>query len=285
MQKNLTTKTIIIAVTILLCIYGIIGLPKSKAELLKNLEKNVRLGLDLRGGSHLILQVQVQDAVKAEADQTIERLKEELAKANIDYGGADRNDPQRIEDADAIQVNIKGVAAQKTSAFRSLVSERFPSWILTPVNSTDYRLNLRPSELLALKRDTVEREIQTISNRINNLGLTEPVVQQHGRADAEFEILVQLPGVDDPARVKEIIGTAAVLGIYEVKDGPFPSQEAAMAKHGGVLPLNTKLVKSAPRGGEPSDSWYLLSRNPVVTGGQLRNARAGQDEFRKWETS
>src|SRR5947199_10786033 len=135
-------------------------------------------------------------------------------------------------------------------------------------------MNLRPSELLTIKQETVQRSIQTISNRINNLGLTEPVVQQHRRADAEFEILVQLPGVDDPARVKEIIGTAAVLGIYEVKDGPFPSQEAAMAKHGGVLPLNTKLVKSASRGGEPGDSWYLVARNPVVTGNQLRNARA-----------
>src|SRR5882672_3314123 len=285
MQKNLTTKTLVIVATILLCIYGIVGLPKSKADLMKNLEKNVRLGLDLRGGSHLILQVKVQDAVKAEADQTIERLKEELAKANINYGGIDRNDPMRIEDADTIQINIKGVAAQKTSAFRSLMSERFSTWILTPVNATDYRLNLRPSELLALKRETVERSIQTISNRINNLGLTEPIVQQHGRADAEFEILVQLPGVDDPARVKEIIGTAAVLGIYEVKDGPFPGQDAAMAKHGGVLPLNTKLVKSAPRGGEGGDNWYLVARNPVVIGNQLRNARSGQDDVRKWETS
>src|SRR5437660_12461500 len=109
MQKNLTTKTIIIAVTILLCIYGIIGVPKSKAELIKNLQENVRLGLDLRGGSHLILQVQVQDALKAEADQVIERLKEELNRANIDYAGIDRNDPARIEDADTIQINIKGV--------------------------------------------------------------------------------------------------------------------------------------------------------------------------------
>jgi preprotein translocase subunit SecD len=284
MQKNLTTKTVVIAVTILLCIYGIIGLPKSKAELMNNVRENVKLGLDLRGGSHLILQVQVQDALKGEADQVIERIKEELTKANIDYASIDRNEPMRIEDADSIQINIKGVSAQKTSAFRSLINERFPTWILTPVNSTDYRMNLRPSELLTLKRETVERSIQTISNRINNLGLTEPVVQQHGRSDAEFEILVQLPGVDDPARVKEIIGTAAVLGIYEVKDGPFPSQDAAMAKHGGVLPLNTKLVKAVPRG-DSGESWYLLARNPVVTGNQLRNAHSGQDEFRKWETS
>src|SRR5881396_2649613 len=125
MQKNLTTKTIVIVVTILICIFGIIGLPKSKAELMKNLEKNVRLRLDLRGGSHLILQVQVQDALKAEADQVIERLKEELKsnKEGIDYASIDRNDPMRIEDADTIQINIKGVPAQRTSAFRTLVSE------------------------------------------------------------------------------------------------------------------------------------------------------------------
>src|SRR5580692_11873942 len=108
MQKNLTTKTIIIVATILLCIYGIIGIPKSKAELMSNLKENVRLGLDLRGGSHLILQVQVQDALKAEADQVIERLKDDLNKASIDFVGLDRNDPQRIEDADSVQINIKG---------------------------------------------------------------------------------------------------------------------------------------------------------------------------------
>src|SRR5215831_10198166 len=284
MQKNLTTKTIVIVVTILLCIYGIVGIPKSKADLMNHLRENVKLGLDLRGGSHLILQVQVQDALKAEADQVIERLRDELNKGSVDFANLDRNDPTRIEDADSIQINIKGVNAQKTTAFRNLVNDHFPQWILTGVNSTDYRMTLRPSELLQLKRDTVDRTIQTISNRINNLGLTEPVVQQHGRSDAEFEILVQLPGVDDPARVKEIIGTAAVLGIYEVKDGPFPSQDAAMAKHGGVLPLNSKLAKMSARSGE-GESWYLLARNPVITGSQLRNARAGQDEVLKWETS
>src|SRR5438132_2285223 len=120
MQKNLTTKTIIIVATILLCIYGIIGLPKSKADVVKNIQENVRLGLDLRGGSHLILQVQVQDAVKATADTVIEQLKEEMNKAGsgIEYASLDRNDPMRIEDADTIQINVKGVPAQKSTAFR-----------------------------------------------------------------------------------------------------------------------------------------------------------------------
>jgi preprotein translocase subunit SecD len=283
MPKNLTTKAVIIAVTVVLCIYGVIGIPKSVAELKANLQRNIRLGLDLRGGSHLILQVQVQDALKVEADQAIEQLKEELRKANIEYAGIDRNDPQRIEDADSIQINIKGVPVQRSSDLRNLVADRFGNWILTPVSSNDYRMNLRPTELMALKRDTVERSIRTIENRINALGLTEPVVQQHGRADAEFEILVQLPGVDDPARVKQIMGTAAVLEIAEVKDGPFPTQEAALAKHGGVLPLNTKLVQMAARR-DAGEGWYLISRTPVITGTALRNARPGRDEFGKWDT-
>ncbi|HZT32033.1 MAG TPA: protein translocase subunit SecD [Bryobacteraceae bacterium] len=284
MQKNLTTKTVVIVATILLCIFGVIGFPKSKQELLDNVRRNIRLGLDLKGGSHLVLQVQVQDALKAEADQAIERMKEDLRKQNIDYAAIDRNDPSRVEDADKIEIDIKGVPAQKTGALRGLISDQFGQWVLTPVNSTDYRLNMRPSELMAIKRDTVERSIQTIGNRINELGLTEPVVQQYGSSGDQYQILVQLPGVDDPARVKEIMQTTAQLEIDDVKDGPFPSREAALAQHGGVLPLNTKLVKMAPRG-ENSDSWYLVSRIPVVRGTDLRNARPGQDEYRKWEAN
>ena len=286
MQKNLTTKFIVIGATILLCLYGIVGLPKSKDQLVANVKKNVRLGLDLRGGSHLILQVQVQDALKSEADNTIDQLRNEMKRQNVGYDAIDRNDPTRIEDADTVQINVKGVPAQQSSAFRSLVAERFQEWVLTPVSSSEYRLNLKPSAILDLKRATVERSIQTIDNRINSLGLTEPEVRQHGRADAEFEIMVQLPGVDDPARVKEIIGTTAVLGIHEVKGGPYATREQGLSQNGGVLPLNTRLYKSVPRGGESgAEQWYLLTRTPVVTGREVRSARPGQDEFRKWETS
>ena len=81
MDKSLRTKAAVIVAVILICIYGIIGIPKSKDELIANWNHNIKLGLDLRGGSHLVLQVQVQDAFIAEAQQIVERLKEELAKA------------------------------------------------------------------------------------------------------------------------------------------------------------------------------------------------------------
>ena len=284
MKKNLKVRSIVILVTLLICVYGIIGLPKSKAELSRNLSQNIRLGLDLKGGSQLVLQVQVQDAVKADADQTMDRLKEDLKKQNITWTSMDRNEPQTIADADHVEITIKGIPAAQTAAFRIIVTERYTTYLLTAVNSTDFTMRLKPTDLIDLKRDTVERTKDTIGNRIDQLGLAEKSVQNYGRAGFDYEILVQLPGVDDPARVKELIGTAAVLEICDVKDGPFSSRDALLAQHGGVLPLNTKIVKST-RGGTDGEQWYLVSKAPVISGREMRNARPGQDEFRKWEAS
>jgi len=281
MSKNVTGRSIVIVVTILVCVFGIIGFPKSGAALVENLKNNIRLGLDLKGGSHLVLQVQVQDAMKEEADQSVERMKEEMRKEGVDYSSIDRNDPTTVEDADKIEIDVKGVPPAKTTVFRNLVAEHLASWILTPVNSTDYRLNMRPSDLVELKRDTLERSIQTISNRINQLGLTEPTVQQYGASGTNYEILVELPGVDDPARVKEIMQTTAQLEIDDVKEGPFQSREAALAQKGGILPLNTRLLRTKP--GRPEE-WYLVGKVPVVRGTDVRNARPAQDEFHQWET-
>jgi preprotein translocase subunit SecD len=285
MKKNLTARTVVIVATLLLCIYGIIGFPTSKAALMDNVAKNIRLGLDLKGGSHLVLEVQVQDAVKADADQTMVRLKEDLKKQNIQWTAMDRNDPQTVAEADRVDITIKGIPPTETSAFRGVVAEHYPTYELTAVSSSDYTMRLRPTELLTLKRETVQRTMDTIGNRIDQLGLAEKSVQQYGRSGADYEILVQLPGVDDPARVKELIGTAAVLEIADVKDGPFGSRDALLAQHGGVLPLGTKPVKAKPRAGSEGEQWYLVNKVPVISGQEMRNARPGQDEFRKWETS
>lgn len=283
MNRNLTVKILIIAATVLVCIYGLTGIPKSIDELKANLQKNIRLGLDLKGGSHLVLQVQVQDAFKVEADQTIERLKEDLRKAGIDFASIERNDPQTLKEADQIQILIKGVPPLRAGDLRATVNDRAPSWILTALNATDYRLTLKPSEAIRLKQDTVTQSIHTIQRRIDGLGLAETSVRPRGRADAEAEILVELPGVDDPARVKQILQTTAMLELYEVKDGPFSSQEQGLAKHGGVLPLNTKWVRGARRG-DTIDTWWLLARTPVITGRDLRDARPQQGELGRWET-
>lgn len=287
MKRNLKSRAIIIVVTILICVVGIIGIPKSWTDIKNNFSDNIRLGLDLKGGSHLVLRVEVQDAVKADADQTIERMKEEMKKENVTWTDMASSDvrPDHVEDADNVTITIKGVPTNSTTAFRTLVTDNFSTYNLTSLNSTDYSMKLKPSDLLALKQDTVTRTVDTIGNRIDQLGLAEKTVTQYGQAGADYEILVQLPGVDDPGRVRQLIGTAAVLEIDDVKDGPFPSKDAALAQHGGILPLNTKLVMMKPRPGMQDQEWYLLAKTPVITGQQMRNARPGQDDMRKWETS
>jgi len=291
------TKVGVILVVVLGCLFGIIGFPKfvggvgiptSVDQLKANLAHNIKLGLDLKGGSHLVLQVQVHDAAKTEADQTIESLRDTTRAAGISIAGYDRNDPQTLADTDSIQINLHGVDQTKTQAFRNLVADKYPDLLLTPVNSTDYRMNMKPSALIDLKRNTVSQERDTIERRVNALGLTEPTVQDYGSSDKKSEILVELPGIDDPAHAKEFIGSAAQLKIVEVKDrNSWKSREEALAAKGGILPLGTELVNWPAGAGNGSGGWYLVSRSPVITGPDLRNARAATDADSpgRWECS
>src|SRR5579872_1263788 len=120
MKSNLRFRAITILVVVLICVYGIIGLPTSKAELVDNWKKNIRLGLDLKGGSQLVLQVQVQDAFKAEADRAIQRLKDELNKASVTFVEMTSTTPATIADAAKIEIDIKGVPATQAGTFRQI---------------------------------------------------------------------------------------------------------------------------------------------------------------------
>ena len=286
MPKNLRWKWIFILAVVLSCVFGIIGLPKSKDELIANWNRNIRLGLDLKGGSHIVLQMQLQDAFKAEADAVMDRLKEALRKENVDYVSMDRNEPVSIETADTVQISIKGVPTAKTSDFRRSVNDTIgQQWALTSETSTDYRLNLRREAALKLRQDTLTQSISTIEKKVNGLGVAEASVQQRGGSSGEAEILVQLPGVDDPTRVKGILQTAAQLELCEVKGGPFASREAAFAQNGGVLPLGTKIVRGSPRSSGTDETWWLLGRSPIVTGRDVRDARPQQsDASGRWDT-
>jgi len=147
-------------------------------------------------------------------------------------------------------------------------------------------MTMQPTSALKLSADTLTQSMGTIERKINGLGLSESSVQARGGAGAgsEAEILVQLPGVDDPARIKTILKTTAVLELDAVIAGPFPSAEEARASKGGVLPLNSQILRSAVRGGAPPE-YYILSRTPEVHGSDLRDARPQQGDLGKWETN
>jgi protein-export membrane protein SecD len=281
MSRDTRIRLLIIVAVTLVCIYGIIGIPTSKAALVDNWKKNIRLGTDLRGGSNLVYQIQMQDAFKGEADTVIQRLRDELAKASIPFADLTRNDPD-FDHASDIQINITGVPSTKAGDFRGIVNDNFGAvWIMTTVNQTDYRLTMKASEALRVRTDTVSQTLNTIEKKINGYGLAESTVQPRG----ESQILVTLPGVDDPARIKQILQTAAVLELYEVQGGPFASREEAMQSKNGILPLSSQILSSSVRGGSPAE-FYILARTPVVRGQDLRDAKPVQNgQSGGWETS
>ena len=288
MTSKLLQKLGLVVAVVLVCVYGIVGIPTSWEDVKRNVQENINLGLDLRGGTHLILQVQVQDAIRAEADQVSARLREDLNSQEIAFDSIERNDPQDVESADSIAITVAGVPADRSSDFRSTIDEVFTDWLYAPIDSSTWKLTMRPAMLATIKGNTVTQAITTIENRINGLGLTEPTIQQHGRADAEYEILVQLPGVSDPSRVMEILQMTALLEIQEVLDGPYSSRSQAISSSGGILPPNSEILSERTRdgGGQSIQQWYVLNRIPVVTGRDLRNAQAGRDpQTQQWEAA
>jgi len=279
MNKNLLTKTILIIGVLIVFMFGIFGIPSSfnGAGLSQALQQRIHLGLDLKGGTHLILQVQVNDAINADTDRDIERLKDALKAANISFGEVTKPDPANHPE----MIAIKGVPPEATGDLRRVITDKFPDYDLTSGAQNAWSMSLKPAIVADTKSKAVQQAIETIRNRIDQLGVSEPVIQEHGLGD--YQILVQLPGVDDPARVKEIMQSTALLEIRLVKGGPFPSEDAAMQANNGVLPPDTILLKgySGSRGQDNSpeqEAYWLVSRVSAVSGSDLRSADAGADE-------
>ena len=226
MNRSLKVRLIVIVAVVGLCVYGIIGAPTSRQELTNNIKKHIRLGLDLSGGSQLVAQVHVQDAFKADADTLINRLKDQLQTAEIPYTTISRNDPKSIEDAASIEVDVRGIPFNRAEDFRTIVRDQAgPGWLMASVNPTDYRLTMQPAYAAKLKQDTMTQTMNTIERKIDGLGLSEATVQRLGGLGNrdQDEMLIQLPGISDPMRVKQILKTAAVLELEEVLGGPFSS--------------------------------------------------------------
>ncbi|MGA8154074.1 MAG: protein translocase subunit SecD [Terriglobales bacterium] len=279
MNKNLGWKLIVIVATLLVFAFGITGVPDSWSGkgLLAAMQKNIHLGLDLKGGTHLILQVQVNDAVNIDSDNAVERLKSDMRSHKIAYSEISKPDPVNNPD----KIVLKGVAPEQSSDLRSLVSDRLPEYSLASGAENTWTVSMKLQAMSDLKNRAVSQAIDTIRNRIDQLGVSEPVIEEHGLG--QYQILVQLPGVDDPARVKEIMQSTAMLEIKQVLGGPYSSEQDALQQNSGVLPPDSMILKgrtlAAAPGQDSGEEYYLVTRSSAVSGTDLRadGASVGRD--------
>jgi len=284
MKKNLKYKVLLIIGTLLIFVWGIfLGTdPAASIQAMKQggvvagIQQNIKLGLDLKGGTHLILQVQVNDAVKADSQQVIERLKDSLRTANIPY--SDISIPDQANHPEVI--SIKGVSPNSAGDLRNIISDKLPEYDGTSLPNGDWTIQMKPAQLSSMKQSAVTQAIETIRNRIDQLGVTEPTIQEHGLG--QYQILVELPSIDDPARVKDIIKSTAMLEIRQAMDNgtAYPTEEAALQAHNGVLPPDAEILKGrTDRSSEgPQDAYFVVSRVPAVSGRELRDAQPGQNQ-------
>ena len=286
MGIKIRNRVIIIAVVMLLCVFGIIcypaneqemvGFPRNFQRLKENVRNRIRLGLDLKGGTHLVLQVQVEDAINITVDLAQERLRDELKAKGIPANVEKKTEDRRI------YLLITGIPQDKSGDMQTLATEQFPDWVLArrAGDPLARELSLKATAAAAIRTQALEQSKNTIRNRIDQLGVTEPTIAEYG-GQSDYEVVVQLPGVDDPSRVKDIIQSTAMLTLKIVQDGPYSSREAALAAHGGILPPDTELLpgrRETSGEGQGGEAWYLLNRIAAVTGRELRDAQPRPDE-------
>ena len=272
MKKNFGLKLAIIIGTLVVFVVGMFyGTPdnwsKSHAAIKQGglkagLLNNIHLGLDLKGGTHLILQVMVDEAINSETDRIAENLKQNLAGKNITIGSIQKPGPA--------QIVFKGIPVDRQSEARNVMSDQYSDYDVSSTAEGDLAMTMKPSVLSELKRRTLSRAIETIRSRVDSLGVSEPVIQEHGLGDNQ--ILVQLPGVDDPARVRQIMQETGMLEIRQSFGGPFSTEqqarEAAAAQPDAVV-MPGQLLKN---GGGGQDEWFVVSRVAVVSGTDIRSA-------------
>jgi preprotein translocase subunit SecD len=213
------------------------------------------LGLDLRGGVHFLLEVDMDAAVKQAEDRYTEDLRLALRSEKLRYQSVSK-------DNGVIKVTLK--TADDKPALLTLLDKDFRTLDVTEPESQDQVwLKISEKEVREIKKFAVAQNMTTLRNRVNELGVAEPVIQQQG----ENRIVVQLPGVQDTTRAKEILGTTATLE-YRMVDVEHDVQQAVA----GHVPVGSRLYYE--RNGNP----ILLDRRVIVTGDQIVDASSGVDQ-------
>jgi preprotein translocase subunit SecD len=228
------------------------------------IDKQLKLGLDLKGGVHLVLRVQTDDALRLETDTETERLREELTKRNIPFTS--------LVAPDATHFRIEGVPPAQDAAFRAAANEVQANFDRSPGASGTYLFTMKPNVQLQLRDEAVVQARETLERRVNDLGVTEPSISQQGTD----QILVQLPGVTDVDRAKAIMGSPGLLELKIVERQAGTREELLV---NGQVPTGMEIVPGAGgTGNAATTTFYLVRKVAAVTGRDLRNARPSLDE-------
>ena len=293
-NTGLLIRTAIIVVITLIGLYLVFG-PRGgisandfTAEGIKNnLARNINLGLDLKGGSHLVMRVKTEDYLKKLTENNRDAALN-AAKETKDESGA----PLPVVDASSVgengnyQVTLNVADASKNAAIIDAIKKKvdFANWNESESgNSIIWSLPVQAQT--RLKEQASDQALKIIESRINAFGVKEPTLQKQGRSDSG-QILLQMPGVDDPERVKKLIGDDAILELAKVVE-PFqvyPTKEAATQAIGGVIPANRKILPymdrdtgkanaNAQKTNEPS-GYVVLESPAIVDGSEMRDASA-----------
>jgi preprotein translocase subunit SecD len=275
MHKNLRWKIITILV-VLVVSFGLGAYPLL-AQKYRQLpapewlmQHQLKLGLDLKGGVHLVMRVNTDDALKVTTTSTSEQLRESLRTAGITVGA--------INLESATKFRVDGVPPDKDSQFRSSADEiASTTYDRNPLAGGSYEFTMKPIVDRDLREQTVDQALQTIDRRVNELGVAEPSIARQPKGD---EILVQLPGVTNVARAKEIMGSPAILEFKLVENGPSSSKEDLLKAYNGQLPGDMEILPGkAERGAADSGNvFYVVRKVAPVTGRDLRSAKPGLDE-------
>ncbi|NOT64332.1 MAG: protein translocase subunit SecD, partial [Acidobacteria bacterium] len=285
MDKRLRNRGIVIAVvtlTSLVMMFGPWNKPKGVAKTAKdffvparlkqNLGENIKLGLDLRGGTHLVMQVQVEEALKGLCDGSQQKVEAELKKEGIAF--------KSVKVPTSTQVMVETENANDHAKIQEkLASEFTGDWdAKTTGNSVTW--TLKNSSAAVYRKQATEQAKTIIEQRINAFGLVEPILQLTGREE-DHMILLQMPGVDNPERVKALIKGDSKLELKAVDGTLHPTREAALAALGGqepgdkqILPVKQKKSQTTTTATPIEQGFYVVEKAPIVSGIDLRNAQA-----------
>ncbi len=300
-KKNLPQRFIIIAIVTIVGLYVVLGphrRPKlsdfSLAGIKRSLTENIRLGLDLKGGAHLVMRVKVEEYLA------------DLAKSNATTAlAAAKQVGARVKDSDAgfdasggtYRFFVRAEDGAKLNEIRDEVAKKISTEEWTPaVSGNGVTWTLTNSAARALSKQATEQAYNTIDRRINEFGVAEPTLQYHG-AQGSNQILLQMPGEQNPERVKKQLTVASKLELVHVVSPPSPSpaqtyatKEEALASLGGTIPANRDILaytdKDEPTtaAGETADpnapkteKWVVIERPAIIEGEQLSSASAVQD--------